>query len=120
VVEAWLASRGDRQLPLHQMESPQQTKGREVQRWLLQTHLHRRGDPDAGPALCVTQDTGTVLYTHRRLRTRSLKTNFGPVEITHMGYSRPGTPSIYPLDQTLALPARCSPTNGSGVWSRRP
>ena len=24
-----------------------------------------------------------------------------------MGYSRDGAPSIYPLDQTLALPARC-------------
>jgi hypothetical protein len=23
-----------------------------------------------------------------------------------MGYSRPGAPSIFPLDQTLALPAR--------------
>jgi hypothetical protein len=35
-----------------------------------------------------------------------LKTIFGPVEIHRMGYSRDGAPSIYPLDQTLALPAR--------------
>jgi hypothetical protein len=48
-----------------------------------------------------------VLYTHRRLRTRALKTIFGPVEINRMGYSRNGAPSIYPLDQTLTLPARC-------------
>ena len=106
LLEAWLASPGALQLPLHQIESQQQTKGREVQRLLLQAHLHRRGDGDVGPALRVSQDTGTVLYTHRRLRTRSLKTIFGPVEITRMGYSHPGTPSIYPLDQTLALPAR--------------
>src|SRR6516225_11503783 len=107
LLEAWLASPGALQLPLHQIESQQQTKGREVQRLLLQAHLHRRGDGDVGPALRVSQDTGTVLYTHRRLRTRSLKTIFGPVEITRMGYSHPGTPSIYPLDRELALPARC-------------
>jgi hypothetical protein len=47
-----------------------------------------------------------MLYTHRRLGTRCLKTIFGPVEIQRMGYSRDGAPSIYPLDRTLALPAR--------------
>ena len=106
LLEAWLASSRTLQLPLHEIESQQQTKGREVQRLLLQTHLELRGDGDVGPALCVSQEAGTLLYTHRRLRTRSLKTIFGPVEIVRMGYSRNGAPSIYPLDQTLALPAR--------------
>jgi hypothetical protein len=106
LLEAWLASTGALQLPLHEIESQQQTKGREVQRLLLQSHLDRRGDGDVGPALRVPRQTGTVLYTHRRLRTRSLKTIFGPVEISRMGYSHDGAPSIYPLDQTLALPAR--------------
>src|SRR5271169_7046827 len=106
VLEAWLASSLTLQLPLHEIESQQQTKGREVQRLLLQTHIERRGDGDVGPALLVPQQSGSVLYTHRRLRTRSLKTIFGPVEIHRMGYSRDGAPSIYPLDQTLALPAR--------------
>src|SRR5664279_6600136 len=105
-LETWLASTGALQLPLHEIESQQQTKGREVQRLLLQSHLDRRGDGDVGPALRVPRQTGTVLYTHRRLRTRSLKTIFGPVEISRMGYSHDGAPSIYPLDQTLALPAR--------------
>jgi hypothetical protein len=50
---------------------------------------------------------GEVLYTHRRLGTRSLKTIFGPVAIHRIGYSRDGSPSIYPLDRELALPARC-------------
>jgi hypothetical protein len=50
-----------------------------------------------------------MLYTHRRLGTRRLKTIFGPVEIHRMGYSCGGAPGIYPLDRTLALPARsCS------------
>ena len=31
---------------------------------------------------------------------------FGTVEILRMGYSRPGAPSIFPLDQALVLPAR--------------
>src|SRR6516162_6101053 len=106
LLEAWLASTPALKLPLHQIESQQQTKGREVQRLLLQAHLQLRGDGDMGPALRLQQAAGEVLYTHRRLSTRSLKTIFGPVEIVRMGYSRAGAPSIYPLDQTLALPAR--------------
>jgi hypothetical protein len=105
-LEAWLASRRTLQLPLHEIESQQQTKGREVQRLLLQSHLQLRGDGDVGPALRVPQAGGEVLYTHRRLGTRTLKTIFGPVEIHRMGYSRNGSPSIYPLDRELALPAR--------------
>jgi hypothetical protein len=49
---------------------------------------------------------GEALYTHRRLGTRGLKTIFGSVEIHRMGYSCVGSPSIYPLDRALALPAR--------------
>src|SRR5437667_357608 len=49
-LEAWLASSHTLQLPLHQIESQQQTKGREVQRLLLQAHLQLRGDGDVGPA----------------------------------------------------------------------
>src|SRR6202142_4590931 len=86
LLEAWLASTSALQVPLHEIESQQQTKGREVQRLLLQAHIERRGDGDMGHALLVPQQAGSVLYTHRRLRTRSLKTIFGPVEIHRMGY----------------------------------
>jgi len=56
---------------------------------------------------CASHNRPVPFYaTHRRLRTRSLKTIFGAVEINRIGYSRDGAPSIYPLDQTLALPAR--------------
>ena len=44
LLEAWLASSHTLQLPLHEIESQQQTKGREVQRLLLQAHIERRGD----------------------------------------------------------------------------
>ena len=43
-LEAWLTSPCTLQLPLHQIESQQQTKGREVQRLLLQAHLQLRGE----------------------------------------------------------------------------
>jgi hypothetical protein len=105
-LEAWLSAPSTLQLPLHQIERQQQTQGREVQRLLLQAHLQRRGYGDIGPALCVRQADCEVLYTHRRLSTRSLKTVFGTIQIVRMGYSHLGANSIYPLDAALALPAR--------------
>jgi len=106
LLQSWLASPAALQLPLHQIESQQHAKGREVQRLLLQAHLQHRGDGDVGPALQLQQQDGAVLYSHRRLGTRSLTTVFGTVDLIRMGYSRPGAPSIFPLDQALALPAR--------------
>src|SRR6202050_4722084 len=106
LLESWLASSSALQLPLHQIESRQQAKGREVQRLLLQAHLQHRGSGDVGPALQLEQADGAVLYSHRRLSIRSLTTVFGTVELARMGYSRPGAPSIFPLDKALALPAR--------------
>ncbi len=104
LLQSWLASPGALELPLHQIECQQEVKGREVQRLLLQSHLQHRGNGDVGLALYLPQD-GAVL-SHRRLGARSLTTVFGTVEIVRMGYSRPGAPSIFPLDQALALPAR--------------
>src|SRR5271168_4900857 len=106
LLESWLASSSTLQLPLHQIESQQQAQGREVQRLLLQAHLQHRGNGDVGPALQLEKADGSVLYSHRRLSTRSLTTVFGTVELVRMGYSRPGAPSIFPLDKALALPAR--------------
>src|SRR5579864_1025724 len=106
LLQSWLASSAALQLPLHQIESQQHTKGREVQRLLLQTHLQQRGDGDVGPALQLQPEDAAVLYSHRRLGTRSLTTVFGTVVLVRLGYSRPGAPSIFPLDQTLAWPAR--------------
>ena len=116
LLESWLASSSalqlpptpsnSLQLPLHQIESQQQAKGREVQRLLLQAHLQHRGNGDLGPALQLEQADGAALYSHRRLSTRSLTTVFGTVELLRMGYSRPNAPGIFPLDKALALPAR--------------
>jgi len=106
LLESWLASSSALQLPLHQIESQQQAKGREVQRLLLQAHLQHRGIGDVGPALQLEHADGVVLYSHRRLGTRSLTTVFGTVELVRMGYSRPSAQTIFPLDKALALPAR--------------
>jgi hypothetical protein len=106
LLQSWLASNSTLQLPLHQIESQQQVKGREVQRLLLQAHLQQRGDGDVGPALYLQQQDGELAYSHRRLGARSLTTVFGTVELVRMGYSRAGALGIFPLDQALALPAR--------------
>src|SRR6266700_5458370 len=106
LLQSWLASSSTLRLPLHHIESQQTEKGREVQRLLLQNHLQQRGTGDVGAALRVQTAGEERLYSHRRLGTRRLTTVFGAVELVRMGYSRPGLPSIFPLDQALALPAR--------------
>jgi len=105
-LEAWLASPDTLQLPLHLIESQQHARGREIQRLLLQAHLQHRGNGDVGPALQLEEPDGEVLYSYRRISARSLTTVFGTVELVRMGYYRPGAPSIFPIDQALALPAR--------------
>lgn len=105
-LEAWLSSPSALQLPLHRVEDQQRVYGREVQRLLLPAHIEQRGLGDVGPVLRVGQGTDEVLYTHRRVHHRSLKTIFALVVITRMGYSRVGSASIYPLDEALQLPAR--------------
>jgi hypothetical protein len=106
LLQSWLASSSALQLPLHAVEAQQSDKGREVLRLLLQSHLQQRGDGDVGSALLVQAGHEQLLYAHRRLGTRSLTTVFGAVEVTRVGYARPGAPSIFPLDQALCLPAR--------------
>src|SRR5215469_12456553 len=128
LLESWLASSSALQLPLHQIESQQQARGREVQRLLLQAHLQHRGQGDMGSALQLELPDGEGLYAHRRLSVRSLTTVFGTVELVRMGYSRPGAPSIFPLDKALALPARSfrmrpgisTPSTNSAQWLSPP
>ena len=106
LLQSWLSSSATLQLPLHAIEAQQSDKGREVLRLLLQAHLQQRGDGDVGPALLVQSGHEQFPYAHRRLGTRSLTTVFGTVEVTRLGYSRPGMTSLFPLDQALSLPGR--------------
>src|SRR6266496_2222835 len=75
-LEDWLSAPSTCQLPLHQIECQQEPRGREVQRLLLQAHIQQRGNGDVGPALRVVQGAGSLVYSHRRLHTRLLKTIF--------------------------------------------
>jgi hypothetical protein len=93
-LEAWLSSPQALPLPLHRVEVQQRVHGPEVQRLLLQAHIQQRGLGDVGPVLRVRQGTDEVLYTHRRVHHRSLKTILGLLVITRMGYSRDGSASI--------------------------
>src|SRR5260370_34936420 len=86
LLQSWLASSSALQLPLHQIESQQQAKGREVQRLLLQTHLQHRGRGDVGAALRIPQQEGAALSSPRRLRAPSIPTVLGTVELVRLGY----------------------------------
>jgi len=96
LLQSWLASGSALKLPLHEIESRQHDRGREVQRLLLQAHLQQRGNGDVGPALYVRQPDGEVVYSHRRLGTRSLTTVFGTVELVRMGYPAQVCPVSFP------------------------
>src|SRR5712692_734499 len=106
LLQSWLASSGALQLPLHQIESQQQAKGREVQRLLLQAHLQHRGNGDVGPALLLPQQDGEMLYSHRPLGARWLTTVFGAPDLLRMCYAMPCAPSIFPHVRAPALPAQ--------------
>jgi len=116
LLESWLASSGALHLPLHQIESQQQAKGREVQRLLLQAHLQHRGNGDVGPALQLERPDGDVLYSHRRLSDRSLTTVFGTVELIRMGYSRPGARASFHSTRRSPYLRAPSLTNSNDVW----
>lgn len=108
-LERWLSSEAATTLGLRDIEVEEEQRGRQLLRCLLQSHLDGRGDGDVGTALRVFGLDGpeeAVLYTHKRLHTRSVVTLFGEVSVTRMGYGRPGRPSIHPLDAQLQLPAR--------------
>lgn len=105
-LEAWLSAPATLQLPLQQIELQQELRGRQLQRILLQAHVQQRGTGDVGPALVVTTQSATTLFSHRRLQRRTLKTIFGPIDIDRTAYCRGGAASIHPLDEALQLPAR--------------
>lgn len=106
-LERWLLSSASMRLSLSGVESEAELLGQELLRLQLQAHLVHRGTGDCGAALRVERGDGPpVHYTHKRLRTRSVVTLFGPVSVTRMGYGRPGCGAVYPLDAELQLPAR--------------
>jgi hypothetical protein len=75
--------------------------GREVLRQLFQDHLDLRGPG------CATTDVisaGGIPRPHARLRERALKTLFGSVQVSRMGYSAHDETTLFPKDAELNLP----------------
>ena len=89
-----------------QLEELVSTRGRELERQLLQDHLDLRAlreeqaVPAKGEAPRV-DGRGRVERGHERV----LATVFGPVTVRRLAYRAPGRPSIYPADAALSLPA---------------
>lgn len=106
-LERWLLSSSSMRLGLAGVEREAERRGRELLRLELQAHMDSRGTGDCGSALRVEWgDRRSVLYTHKRVHTRSIVTLFGRVSLTRMGYGRPGSGAVHPLDVELQLPAR--------------
>ena len=106
LLQSWLASGSALQLPLHEIERQQQVQRPRGATPAPPGPLAASRQRRYGSRLYLRQQDGELLYSHRRLGTRSLTTVFGTVELVRMGYSRPGAPGIFPLDRALTLPAR--------------
>ncbi len=98
----FLKSRDATKLYLSEVEEYLKEDGRELLRQLLIAHLEERGVGDIGPS--VTGADG-IKRTHKRLRTKKIKTLFGEIELNRIAYSGRGAPSLFPLDGMLNLPS---------------
>jgi hypothetical protein len=96
-----LRSPESREMSHSDLERELEARGRELLRQLYQDHLELRA-PGAveGP---VNGADGSE-RTQQRVHTRKLKTSFGPVEVSRMGYGAEGVESLHPLDAELNLP----------------
>jgi hypothetical protein len=74
--------------------------GREILRQLYQGHLQLRADSEAAEVIGAD---GEVRPHRRGDEVRHLMTIFGPVEVCRIGFARPGSPTLYPLDASLNL-----------------
>jgi len=74
---------------------------RDLTRKILQGHVETRGDGDVGPVL-TTMDG--VILSHKRMFKKTMRTLFGEICITRVGYSLRGHANLFPLDALLNLP----------------
>ncbi len=97
----FLKSNEANNLDLSETEEYLQKEGRELLRELLIGYIEERGVGDVGPSVTGTD---SLKRTHKRLRTRTIKTLFGIVAINRIAYSSRGVASLFPLDGMLNLP----------------
>lgn len=75
--------------------------GTELLRQLLQDHLDLRGPGEASEAVV---GSGGIPLPHARARERRLKSIFGTVVASRLGYSAHGEETLFPRDAELNLP----------------
>jgi len=100
-MKGFLQSSLSQRLDLSGLEDRLSTDGRELLRQLLLAHIAERQGGDIGP--CVVGADG-IPRRHKRLRTRSIMTVFGPIPLQRVGYAMPHVSSLFPLDAMLNLP----------------
>jgi hypothetical protein len=101
-----LASGRAREMTHDQLEELIETRGRELERQLLQDHFDLRALREE-QALTAGRDRRRVAGRGRveRGHERMLATVFGPVTVRRLAWRAPGQPNIYPADAALSLPA---------------
>jgi hypothetical protein len=74
---------------------------REISRKVLEDAIRIRGSGDVGLSLVGSDD---VERTHKRMRETGLRSIFGDIAISRVGYGLRGEESLFPLDGQLNLP----------------
>jgi hypothetical protein len=101
--KGWLAGPGAAGLGLAGLEEELTVLGREIQRQLLQDHLHAVAA--AEPRLArVTGPDGIARTRTETGHGRTLSSIFGPVTASRIAYRAPGVPNLHPADEQLGLP----------------
>jgi hypothetical protein len=96
-----LAERKTMEMTHGDLERLVEQRGRELLRHLFQDHLDLRGP---GAATTTVVGVNGVRRPHERLRVRALKTIFGEVTVSRMGYSAHDAETLFPRDAELNLP----------------
>lgn len=100
----FLKNKESQNLKLSKLEIFLHKEGKELLRRLLTGHLDERGVGDIGPSIIGADG---IKRTHKRIRPRKMKSQFGEIEIKRVGYSSRNVSSIFPLDAMLNLPTLC-------------
>jgi hypothetical protein len=97
----FLQSHASNQLDLSGIEAFLAQDGRTLLRHLLNAHVAKRGVGDIGETVLGSDG---IMRTHKRLRTKTMKTLFGPIMLSRLAYSTRHASSLFPLDAMLNLP----------------
>jgi hypothetical protein len=97
----FLRSHASKRLNLRDLETFLAHDGRKLLRQLLLAHLAERGVGDIGESVVGADG---ITRTHKRLRTKTMKTLFGVIEIQRLAYSTRHASSLFPFDAMLTLP----------------